>query len=330
MPSAKGKHATAKHTDRGSPAKAAAVRSVTVADASRGNWVDAFAPDWLKPYARLARWDRPIGFWLLFWPCAFSLALAALANRDRGMDWTAVVLMLIGSVAMRGAGCTLNDIVDADLDAKVARTRARPIPAGQVTKRRAAVFLLLQLLVGVIIVCAFNLLTIGLAAASLVLIAIYPFMKRITWWPQLFLGLAFSYGAILGWTSQMDALSWPPVLMYLGSIAWVIGYDTIYALQDIEDDALIGIRSTARLFGKNVQAAVALFYVGAVVLWTVAVAMTGDIRLFPLALVLPVCLLGWQIISLDTRTRGNALSRFKMNNWVGLALTLAILLEVYV
>jgi 4-hydroxybenzoate polyprenyltransferase len=302
----------------------------TVADASADNWVDHFAPDWLKPYARLARWDRPIGFWLLFWPCAFSLALAALANRDRGMDWTAVVLMLIGSVAMRGAGCTLNDIVDADLDAKVARTRSRPIPAGQVTKRRAAVFLLLQLLVGVIIVCAFNLLTIGLAAASLVLIAIYPFMKRITWWPQLFLGLAFSYGAILGWTSQMEALSWPPVLMYLGSIAWVIGYDTIYALQDIEDDALIGIRSTARLFGKNVQAAVALFYVGAVVLWTVAVAMTGDIRLFPLALVLPVCLLGWQIISLDTRTRGNALSRFKMNNWVGLALTLAILLEVYV
>jgi len=330
MPSAKGKHAAAKHTGRSGPAKAAAVKTATVADAVRGNWVDAFAPDWLKPYARLARWDRPIGFWLLFWPCGFSLALAALANPDRGMDWTALVLMFIGAIATRGAGCTLNDIVDADLDAKVTRTRSRPIPAGQVTKRQAAVFMVLQLLVGVIIVATFNLLTIGLCAGSLILVAIYPFMKRVTWWPQLFLGLAFSWGALVGWTSQMNGLSWPPVLLYLGSILWVIGYDTIYALQDIEDDALIGVKSTARLFGKNVQAAVAVLYVGAVVLWTIAVAMAGDVRLFPLALVLPVCLLGWQIISLDPRDRDNALSRFKANGWVGLVLTLAILLDVYI
>lgn len=300
-----------------------------VADASHGNWVDRFAPHWLKPYARLARWDRPIGFWLLFWPCGFSLALAALANAERGMNWVALVLMLVGAIAMRGAGCTLNDIVDADLDAKVARTRSRPIPAGQVTKRQAAVFLALQLLVAVAIVATFNVLTIGLCAGSLILVAIYPFMKRVTWWPQLFLGLAFSWGALVGWTSQMNALSWPPVLLYLGSILWVIGYDTIYALQDIEDDAMVGIKSTARLFGKNVQIAVGVLYAGAVVLWTAAVAMSGEIRLFPLALILPVCILAWQVATLDTKNRTNALALFKANHWVGLALTLAILFEAY-
>ena len=320
MPSTKAKAGTAhvKH-------KPAAI----VADASHGNWVDRFAPNWLKPYARLARWDRPIGFWLLFWPCGFSLALAALANPGRGMNWVALLLMLIGAIAMRGAGCTLNDIVDADLDAKVARTRSRPIPAHQVTKRQAALFMALQLLVAVAIVATFNWLTIGLCAASLVLVAIYPFMKRITWWPQLFLGLAFSYGALVGWTSQMNALSWPPVLLYLGSILWVIGYDTIYALQDIDDDALIGIKSTARLFGNNVRPAVGVLYAGAVVLWTAAVAMAGEIRLFPLALILPVCILGWQVATVDTKDRANALALFKSNHWAGLALTLAILLEAY-
>jgi 4-hydroxybenzoate polyprenyltransferase len=329
MPSAKGKHAAAKHTGRSGPAKAAAVKTATVADAVRGNWVDAFAPDWLKPYARLARWDRPIGFWLLFWPCGFSLALAALANPDRGMDWTALVLMFIGAIATRGAGCTLNDIVDADLDAKVTRTRSRPIPAGQVTKRQAAVFMVLQLLVGVIIVATFNLLTIGLCAGSLILVAIYPFMKRITWWPQLFLGLAFSWGALVGWTSQMNGLSWPPVLLYLGSILWVIGYDTIYALQDIEDDALIGVKSTARLFGRNVKPAVAGFYAGAVVLWTAAAAMVADVRILIPLMIVPIVLLAWQVVTLDNRERGNALVRFRANHWVGLALTIVLLIEAY-
>ena len=319
MPSAKAKAGAA-------PARG---KTTAVADASQGNWVDRFAPDWLKPYARLARWDRPLPLLLLFWPCGFSLAIAALASPERGFNWLTLGLMLIGSVAMRGAGCTLNDIVDADLDAKVTRTRSRPIPSGQVSRRQAAVFLVLQLLVGVAIVATFNWLTIGLAAASLLLIAIYPFMKRITWWPQLFLGLAFSWGALLGWTSQMNELNWPPVLLYVGSILWVIGYDTIYALQDIDDDALIGIKSTARLFGKNVRPAIGAFYAGAVVLWTVAVGMAGEVRLFPLALILPVCLLGWQVATLDTKDRANALSLFKSNHWVGLTLTLAILLEAY-
>jgi 4-hydroxybenzoate polyprenyltransferase len=300
-----------------------------VADASHGNWVDRYAPEPLKPYARLARWDRPIGFWLLFWPCGFSLALAAMANPARGFNWLALVLMLVGAIAMRGAGCTLNDIVDTDLDAKVSRTRSRPIPSGQVTKRQAWTFLALQLLVGVAIVATFNLLTIELAALSLVLVAIYPFMKRITWWPQLFLGFAFAYGALLGWTSQTGTLGWPPVLLYLGSILWVIGYDTIYALQDVEDDALIGVKSTARLFGGWVKPAVGIFYAGAVVLWLAAVVMVADVRLFVALLVLPAALLGWQAATIDAKDRRNALALFKVNHWVGLTLTIAIFCAAY-
>jgi 4-hydroxybenzoate polyprenyltransferase len=300
-----------------------------VADAQRGNWVDQFAPDWLKPYARLARWDRPIGFWLLFWPCGFSLALAAADEPSRGFNWIALILMLVGAIAMRGAGCTLNDIVDAELDAKVTRTRSRPIPSGQVSKRQAAVFLTLQLLVGAAIVLTFNLLTIGLAVGSLVLVAVYPFMKRITWWPQLFLGLAFSWGALVGWTSQTNAIGWPAVILYAGCILWVIGYDTIYALQDVEDDAMVGIKSTARLFGTNVQPAVGVFYAGAVILWLVAMAMVADMRIFVLLVVVPVCLLGWQVVTLDAKQKGNALIRFKANHWVGLALTVSILLEAF-
>src|SRR4051794_12727965 len=282
-------------------------QSGPVADAQRGNWVDRYAPEIVKPFARLARWDRPIGFWLLFWPCGFSLALAFVAFPERGFNWLALILMLVGAIAMRGAGCTLNDIVDAELDAKVTRTRSRPIPSGAVTKRQAAVFLVLQVLVAVAVVLTFNLLTIGLAVLSLALVAIYPFMKRITWWPQLFLGLAFSWGALLGWTAQMGSLSWPPLLMYAGCILWVIGYDTIYALQDVEDDAMVGIKSTARPFGKRVKPAVAVFYGGAVVLWLIAGLMVGGDKVFVPLLVLAAGLLGWQVVTLNAKEPGNAL-----------------------
>ncbi len=298
-----------------------------VADARRGNWVDRFAPEWLKPYARLARWDRPIGFWLLFWPCGFSLALAALANPARGFNWVALALMLVGAIAMRGAGCTLNDIIDADLDKRVERTRSRPIPAGRVSKRNAAIFLVLQLLVGAAIVSTFNLLTIGLAVLSLVLVAIYPFMKRITWWPQLFLGLAFSWGALIGWTSQMGSITLPVLVLYLGCILWVIGYDTIYALQDVEDDALAGIKSTARLFGENVKIAIGVFYAAAVVCWVVAAALVADVSSFILIAVVPAGLLGWQLVTLETKSPKSALAMFKANFWVGLTLTGAIVLQ---
>ncbi|RZA23944.1 MAG: 4-hydroxybenzoate octaprenyltransferase, partial [Lysobacteraceae bacterium] len=255
-----------------------------VADAHSRNWVDRFAPDWLKPYARLARWDRPIPLLLLFWPCAFGLALATLANPAAGFDLRALLLFLIGSVLMRGAGCTFNDVVDTDIDMKVARTRSRPIPSGQVTRREAALFLVAQSLAGLVVLLQFNGTTVWLGIASLVLVAIYPFMKRITWWPQLFLGLAFNWGALLGWTSQTGSLALPPLLLYAGSILWTIGYDTIYALQDIEDDALIGVKSTARLFGARVRPIVAFFYAATLALWLSAGLAAGGGFIFVLLL----------------------------------------------
>jgi 4-hydroxybenzoate polyprenyltransferase len=299
----------------------------TVADAQRGNWVDRYAPPWLKPYARVARWDRPIGFWLLFWPCGFSLGLAAVKNPAAGFNWWALLLCLIGSIAMRGAGCTFNDIVDRDIDAKVERTRSRPIASGQVSVPNAVIFMVLQGLVGAVVLLQFNLFTVAIGVASLALVAIYPFMKRVTWWPQLFLGLAFSWGALVGWTSQTEAISIIPLLLYLGCILWTIGYDTIYAMQDIEDDALIGVKSTARLFGRRTRLLVGLFYAGAVVLWAAAAYMAGAGWMFGAILLAAVALLAWQVVTLDGREPGNPLIRFRANHWVGLAVTAALLAE---
>jgi 4-hydroxybenzoate polyprenyltransferase len=303
------------------------IHSAPVADAQRDNWVDRHAPDWLKPYARLARWDRPIGFWLLFWPCVWGLALAAVEIPERGFGWVSVILMFIGAVLMRGAGCTFNDIVDRDIDMKVARTRLRPIPSGQVTSQQALAFLIAQALLGAIILFQFNRFTVWAGVASLVLVAIYPFMKRITWWPQFFLGLAFSYGALIGWTSETGGLSWPPILLYLGTILWVIGYDTLYALQDIEDDALVGVKSTARLFGDNVKPAVSALYVGAVIFWLMAVMSAGGSFIAVALMLVPAALLAWQVYTLDAEIFENPLVRFKNNHYVGIALTLALLAE---
>ena len=298
-----------------------------VADAPRGNWIDAYAPGWLKPYARLARWDRPIGFWLLFWPCAMALALVAVARPALGFNWWFLVLMLVGAVLMRGAGCTFNDIVDTDIDMQVARTRLRPIPSGAVSRQRAAAFLLLQALLGLIVLLQFNALTVGLGIASLLLVVIYPFMKRITWWPQVFLGLAFSWGALVGWTAVAGSLGVPPLLLYFGCILWTIGYDTIYALQDLEDDALIGVKSTARLFGSRTRPLVAVFYVSAMLVWLLAGIMAGAGLLFLLLMLVPALLLGWQVATLDASVSGNALVRFKLNHAVGLAVSVALLAD---
>ena len=303
------------------------IHSAPVADAQKDNWVDRHAPDWLKPYARLARWDRPIGFWLLFWPCAWGLALAAVEIPERGFGWIAVILMFIGAVLMRGAGCTFNDIVDRDIDMKVARTRLRPIPSGQVTSQQALAFLIAQALLGAIILFQFNRFTVWAGVASLALVAIYPFMKRITWWPQFFLGLAFSYGALVGWTAQTGGLSWPPILLYIGTIMWVIGYDTIYALQDIEDDALVGVKSTARLFGTNVKPAVSALYVGAMIFWLMAAILAGGGLIAVVLMLVPTALLAWQVYTLDVEIFENPLVRFKINHYVGIALTLALLAE---
>ncbi len=298
-----------------------------VADAAKGNWVDRSAPDWLKPYARLARWDRPIGFWLLFWPCAHALALAPIAHADLVFNWWFLLLMFIGAVAMRGAGCTFNDIVDTDIDMKVARTRLRPIPSGQVTRRQAALFLGGQSLVGLIILLQFNLMTIGLGVASLLLVAIYPFMKRITWWPQLFLGLAFSWGALVGWTAVVGSLEAPALTLYVAAIVWTIGYDTIYALQDVEDDALIGVKSTARLFGRRTRLIVGLLYIATLLLWALAGWEAGAGWIYYLGLVPVAGLLAWQILTLHPKEPASALVRFRANHWVGLILTLAMLAD---
>lgn len=297
-----------------------------VADAMPQNWVDKFAPAAFKPYLRLARLDRPIGFWLLFWPCAWSVALADV-SLNIGFNWWSIFLFFIGAIAMRGAGCTFNDIVDRDIDDQVARTRLRPIPSGQVKTWQAGTFLVLQALIGLIILLQFNRFTVWLGFASLILVAIYPFMKRITYWPQLFLGLAFSYGALVGWSTETSSLSTSALLLYAGAILWTIGYDTIYALQDVEDDALVGVKSTALLFGDNVRNWVMGFYAGALILWAAAAQLAGAGIVFFSVAIIAALILSWQIVTLDPAKPMNCLNRFKANHYVGLALTFALWLE---
>ncbi len=300
-----------------------------VADAPAWNWVDNWAPAPLRSYFRLARYDRPIGFWLLFWPCAMSLALSAVARYPTGFDWFSCVLFFIGAVAMRGAGCTFNDLVDQDIDEQVARTRSRPLPSGQVTQTQAIIFLIAQALVGLVVLLQFNMFTILLGVGSLILVAIYPFMKRITYWPQLFLGLAFSYGALMGWASEFGQMYLPPLLLYAGCILWVIGYDTVYALQDVEDDALVGVKSTARLFGEHSRTGIALFYAAGFAVWIWAGTAAGGGQVFWLASALPAAILIWIVVTLKPEDGANCLKRFKANHWVGLALTFALWIEYF-
>src|SRR5437660_6104007 len=268
-----------------------------VAD-STGNWVDSLAPAFARPYLRLARADRPIGSWLLLLPCWWSAGLAAVHAGER-IDIAHVLLFLVGAFAMRGAGCTWNDIVDRDLDSQVERTRSRPIPSGQVTVASAAAFLMLQALVGLAVLLQFNRFTIYVGFASLAVVAIYPFMKRITYWPQIVLGLAFSLGALMGWPATFARLDLPALLLYAGAISWVIGYDTIYAHQDREDDAFIGIKSTALLFRERTKPMLALFYALAVALIALAGWSAGAGLLFALGLLAFAAHLAWQIARLD-------------------------------
>jgi 4-hydroxybenzoate polyprenyltransferase len=299
-----------------------------VAD-STGNWVDGFAPAWSRPYLRLARLDRPIGSWLLLLPCWWSVGLAAVAAGTNVNLWH-VVLFFIGAFAMRGAGCTWNDIVDRDLDARVERTRSRPIPSGQVTVASAAAFLALQALVGLGVLLQFNPFTVGVGLASLAVVAVYPFMKRITYWPQIVLGLAFSWGALMGWPATFARLDPPAFLLYAGAIAWVIGYDTIYAHQDREDDALIGIKSTALLFRERTKPLLALFYSIAVLFIALAGWSAGAGIVFSLGLLAFVAHLCWQIRLLDIDDPANCLAVFKSNRDAGLILFAGLLLDAAV
>jgi 4-hydroxybenzoate polyprenyltransferase len=286
-------------------------------DAVRGHWADEWLPPRFRPYARLARWERPIGWWLLLLPCWWS---SALASDSLGLLPNArhLALFVVGAIAMRGAGCTYNDIVDRDLDAGVARTRARPIPSGQVTVVQAQLFLVAQLLVGLFVLIQFNHFTIGLGALSLVTVAVYPFLKRVTWWPQVGLGLAFSWGALMGWAAITGSLSWPPLLLYAGAILWTIGYDTIYAHQDKEDDALIGVHSTARLFGERTVAFVRLFYAGATILFSAAFLTVGVGIAAYAGLLFGAVHMIWQVRKLRIDDPDNCLMLFRSNREYGL------------
>jgi 4-hydroxybenzoate polyprenyltransferase len=299
-----------------------------VADAT-GNWVDLRAPAIARPYLRLARLDRPIGSWLLLMPCWWSAGLAGMAA-DRLPSLTHIVLFFIGAFAMRGAGCTWNDLVDRDLDGKVERTRSRPIPSGQVTVGQATAFMLAQAFVGLLVLLQFNMFTILTGLASLAVVAVYPFMKRVTYWPQIFLGLAFSWGALMGWPAAFGRLDAAAFVLYAGSIAWVIGYDTIYAHQDREDDLMIGIKSTALLFGKNTPVMLTVFYTLAVVLTGLAGLMAGGGVIFVLGLLAFGAHLAWQIVTVDIDDPAHCLKLFRANRDAGLILFGAMLIDAAV
>ena len=296
-----------------------------VADAT-GNWVDGLAPASTRPYLRLGRLDRPIGSWLLLMPCWWSLGLAGMRTEHFPSVWH-IVLFFIGAFAMRGAGCTWNDLVDRDLDGLVERTRSRPIPSGQVTVAQATAFMVAQALVGFLVLVQFNRVTVFAGLTSLLVVAIYPFMKRVTYWPQIFLGLAFSWGALMGWPAAFGRLDAPALVLYAGSISWVIGYDTIYAHQDREDDLLVGIKSTALLFGDNTRPMLAAFYAGAVALIAIAGLMAGGGLIFLLGLIAFAAHLTWQVMRLDINDSAHCLKLFKSNRDAGLILFVAMLLE---
>ncbi|MGY3484933.1 4-hydroxybenzoate polyprenyltransferase [Bradyrhizobium sp. USDA 4011] len=300
--------------------------SARVAD-STGNWVDTHAPVWSRPYLRLARYDRPIGSWLLLMPCWWSAALAAGVAHDVRSLPLVVLLFFIGAFVMRGAGCTWNDITDRDLDAKVERTRSRPIPAGQVTVTQAAVLMVLQALIGLLVLLQFNRFAVMTGIASLVIVAIYPFMKRITWWPQVVLGLAFSYGALMGFAVTLERIDAAAIALYAGSIAWVIAYDTIYAHQDAEDDALIGVKSTARLFGARTHRALVIFYGLAVLLIGVAFALAGARWPAWIGLAAFALHLAWQVRRLDTSHPALCLRIFKSNRDAGFILFASLVVD---
>jgi len=278
-----------------------------------------FAPTWAVPYVQLARIDRPIGWWLLLLPCWESSALAAAVER-RGPYLVHLALFLIGAIAMRGAGSTYNDLVDREIDARVERTRGRPLPSGRVTPAQAKTFLVLQCLVGLAVLSCFNPFAIALGFASLLIVAAYPFMKRITSWPQAVLGLAFAWGGLMGWAAVFGSLAAPAVLVYVAAIFWTIGYDTIYALQDIRDDAIAGVRSTARLFGEHVRAAVGLMYALSVALSALAVHLSGVSPLAYAGVAAFAIHCAWQVATIDPADKDRALALFRSNRNAGLLL----------
>lgn len=298
-----------------------------VADATRANWVDRYCPPWSRPYLRLSRADRPAGTWLLLIPCWWGLTLAILADPagPNRLDGWVFFACALGAFLMRGAGCTWNDITDRDIDAQVARTRSRPLPSGQVSAKQAFVWMFVQLFLAFLILLTLNNTAILLGFVALVPVVIYPFAKRFTWWPQVFLGVAFNWGALLGWAAHDGALGWPAVVLYLSGIVWTLFYDTIYAHQDKEDDALIGVKSTARLFGNNTRGWLQGFFITSVLLMAVAVilALVAVANVLQLTLALTgVWAYGWHLVwqmrRLDIDNPDNCLKLFRSNRDAGL------------
>jgi 4-hydroxybenzoate polyprenyltransferase len=298
----------------------AEITGTSASDIPKGGWVDRFAPSTLRPYARLARLDRPIGTWLLYWPCAWSVALAGVEGR-----WDLFLWLALGAFAMRSAGCVLNDIVDRDLDKRVERTRLRPLASRRVSVRSAWLVIASLCAIGLVVLLQLNVTAVPVALASIAPVAAYPFMKRITWWPQAWLGLVFSWGALVGWPAVTGNLGWTPFLLWSGSIAWVIGYDTLYAIQDMEDDALVGVKSSARRLGDKASAGIGLFYALAVLLWGAAIWSVRP-EFLALAALIPAAIhLANQALRADPKDGPLGLALFRSNRICGFLVFLAML-----
>jgi 4-hydroxybenzoate polyprenyltransferase len=308
LPASAERKGPAQREDEGEPAVLS-----DPSDIHQGDGVERWLPARIQPYARLARLDRPIGTWLLLFPGWWGIALAS-------GRWPAPALMLlfaVGAVVMRGAGCTLNDIADRHYDAQVARTRLRPLPSGAVSVGQAAVFLLAQVAAGALVLFSLNRTSVLFGSTVLVLIATYPFMKRVTYWPQVFLGLNFNWGALIGWTAVTGALSWPPILLYFGGVFWTIGYDTIYAHQDKEDDIRIGIKSSAIALGSHTRPWLFVFYATALLLWAAAGLVAGLGAMFWVGLAAAAAQLAWQAARVETDDPSDCLAKFRSNRIVG-------------
>jgi 4-hydroxybenzoate polyprenyltransferase len=303
-------------------------RTAPVSDAPPGNWADRYAPEAARPYLRLARLDRPIGLWLLLLPCWLAVGLAEVAMEKPYPNLWLLTLFTLGAIVMRSAGCAYNDYIDRDYDAQVARTASRPIPSGQVTPAEALAFAAFCSLAGFIVLIQFNAYTIWLGVASLIPVGIYPFLKRYTHWPQVALGLTFNWGALVGWSAVTGSLALPAVLLYLGCVLWTIGYDTIYAHQDVEDDLMLGLKSTAVRFGASTISWVGAFYAGAVVFWLLAGFFAGTHLVFFTSVVLVSLQMAWQVMTLDIGNPKNCLRRFRSNRDVGIVMFLGLVADM--
>jgi len=290
-----------------------------VPDSERTGLIGAL-PQAMRPYASLMRVDRPIGTWLLYWPCAWSLALAGVRGH-----WMLFAWFLLGAFVMRSAGCVYNDIVDKDLDVRVERTRLRPLASGRVSVRSAWVLVIGLSLVGLIVLLQLGRVAQALALLSLAPVAAYPFMKRITWWPQAWLGLVFSWGALVGWPAVTGVFQIPALLLWIGSIFWVIGYDTLYAIQDIEDDELVGVKSSARALGDRAKLGVGICYGLALTGWAAAIWLVRPDPLALLALLPAAAHLARQVAKTDPADGAGALALFRSNRFTGLLLFLGFL-----